>query len=64
MMKAFLTSIKKKENNKFCSFVHIRKFHDAVLVGSEEADGVIQSEEYQTEMESYLASCKIELAVQ
>jgi hypothetical protein len=56
-VKAFLGQTKKKESGKTCSFVNIRKYHDAILFGAEKA-GVALAPSYQLEMKKSLASFK------
>ena len=58
-IKAFLGSVKRKENGKMCSFSHIRKFHDAILFGAEQA-GHILPRMYHQEMQKFLESFKKE----
>ena len=59
IIKAFLSTVKKKENGQFCSFTNIRKFHDAILFGATEAREVLP-QTYYTEMDRFLASYKKE----
>jgi hypothetical protein len=63
LVKAFLSEAKKKENGKFSSHEHIRKYHDAILFGAEEA-GVVLGEGYRSGMDIFLNSYKKELAKQ
>ena len=51
----------KQSNNKLYSFSHMRKIHDAILFGSKMAKEKMPSS-YYTEMESFLASFKKEVA--
>ena len=43
LLKAFITFIKKKGNGNHCSFVHIQKFHDAIIFGAEEAQELLSA---------------------
>jgi hypothetical protein len=58
-VQAFLGQKKKKENGKTCSFVNIRKYHNAILFGAEKA-GVALTPSYQLAMKKFLASFKKE----
>jgi hypothetical protein len=58
-VKAFLGQKKTKENGKTCSFVNIRKYHDAILFGAEKA-GVVLTPTYHLEMKKFLLSFKKE----
>ena len=49
----FIGSIKLKGNGKHCSFVHIRKFRDAIKFGAEEAKQDLPAE-FDREMKSFL----------
>jgi hypothetical protein len=62
-LKAFIGSIKLKGNGKHCSFVHIRKFRDAIKFGAEEAKQDLPAE-FDREMKSFLLSCKKEVTNQ
>lgn len=59
IIKAFLGQIKIKENGNTCSHVHVRKYHDAILWGSEKAKQPLPPD-YLREMPKYLDSFKKE----
>ena len=59
IIKAFLSQMKIKENGNTCSYVHLRKFHDAILWGSEKAKQPLPPD-YLREMPKYLDSFKKE----
>jgi hypothetical protein len=59
-IKAFIGSVKVKGNGKHCSFVHLRKFRDAVKFGAEEAHQDLP-EDFDREMKQFLLSCKKEV---
>lgn len=59
LIKAFLGMTKMKANGKICSYSHIRKFHDAILFGSEQA-GEVLPRMYHQEMNKFLESFKKE----
>jgi hypothetical protein len=54
-VKAFLAQKKKKENGNTCSFVHIPKYHNAIIFGTERV-GVALTPSYLLEMKKFLAS--------
>jgi hypothetical protein len=59
LVKAFLGSVKRKSNGKICSFTHVRKFHDAILFGAEQA-GEILPRMYHQAIHSFMESFKKE----
>jgi hypothetical protein len=58
-IKAFLSSAKRKSNGKICSFSNIRKFHDFILFGAEQASEVLP-QIYHQEKQKFLESFKKE----
>ena len=59
LIKAFLSSAKRKSNGKICSFSNIRKFHDSILFGAEQASEVLP-QIYHQEIQTFLESFKKE----
>ena len=59
LIKAFLSSAKRKSNGKICSFSNIRKFHDSILFGAEQASEVLP-QIYHQEIQKFLESFKKE----
>lgn len=59
LIKAFLGSVKRKANGKICSYEHIRKFHDAILFGAEQAEEILPRLYHQS-IHSFIDSFKKE----
>ena len=58
-LKAYITSVKTKQNRKHCSYMNIWKYNDAVIFGAEEAKQSLTDQDYD-EMNTSLDSCKKE----
>ena len=59
MIKVFLSQINTKSNRKTCSYIHIRKYHDKILLGLEKPKQPLPPD-YIQEMPKFLDSFKKE----
>jgi hypothetical protein len=55
-VKSFFAQKKKEENGNTCSFVHIRKYHDATIIFGAERAGVALTPSYLLEMKKFPSS--------
>ena len=61
MVLAYMAATKKKDGDTIYSYTHMRKIHDAILFGARTVKQILSST-YYSEMDSFLASFKKEVA--